>query len=577
MLVRELPPLRLSVLATSPGGSNQRWAADEPKAVNTPSGINFSTTVSGGFESFDCQLPRKSAETSSDLERLSNICVFNAGGGIAWEGRLEKTPRQSGSNLGVNPQAVGYQAHLEDDKEATEVYVDRDLSHWGSLSAPRRLNLYIAGYGTVNDPSVEPDAATGIPALSHPLELAGTNDSGAVESLYDAGAGGTIASIYYDYTSVSSATFLGYIGVASTDSHTAEEKSADLLTGVNSSNQTTFSPTARYRYGFTQFAVAAGGAHTAGDAHLLSMRRLTVWGNHGLNKQGTAPNDGVFASDVIANAVGRWAPMLSYTTGANGTIQATSFIIPQLEFREPTTVAEIINQANRFSLNDWNVWEGSGPGRPTLYYGPRNTAAPNPKFWRARIGPAELAETGPQVDRLWNGVIVSYQDVDGTTKTVGPTDSPTDSEDASLLDTDPENPANKVGIKRYAVLDMGIVSTSDAAKQVGVQFLERAKELDHSGSAQIVGHATDDHGVVYPAHAIRAGDQISFVDSSDTSYRRIVKTSYDHDSRTNSLDLDSPPEGLDDLLERLSVSLYTGTPPPVAGVSIKPGGGWKKP
>ena len=282
---------------------------------------------------------------------------------------------------------------------------------------------------------------------------------------------------------------------------------------------------------------------------------LAVYGNHGLTKRGTASAteaQGFYASDVIANAVSRWAPLLTYTTGSDGTIRPTSFVIPQLEFRTQTTASEILTQANRFHLNDWAVWEGTKPGEPTFYYNERNGRG---RKWRARIKPSQLTETGPQVDRLWNGVIVLYQDVDGSVKTVGPTGSLSDTTSDSLLDTDPLNPVNQKGIKRYATLDMGIVSTSAAATEVGRRFLERAKELDRSGSATIVGHIQDDHGVTHPAWAVRAGDQISFTDASDTSYRRIVKTSYDHDSRTNSIDLDSPPEGMDALLERLGASL----------------------
>jgi hypothetical protein len=295
------------------------------------------------------------------------------------------------------------------------------------------------------------------------------------------------------------------------------------------------------------------------DEFTSFVRRVTVWGNHGLTKQGTAPNDGVYASDVIANAIGRWCPLLRYTTGADGTIKPTSFVIPQLEFRSQTTAAEILKQANRFHLNDWAVWEGTRRGQPTFYYHERNSHC---RYWRARVSPQKLQETGPQVDRLWNGVIVSYQDVDGSTKTVGPTGAATDATSADLLDTDPLNPINQLGIKRYARLDMGITSTSAGATEVGRQFLVRAKDLDQSGSAEIVGHLTDDKGIVHPAWAVRAGDQISFVDAADTSYRRVVKTSYDHDARTLQADLDSPPEGMESLLERLGASLMTASYPP---------------
>jgi hypothetical protein len=60
---------------------------------------------------------------------------------------------------------------------------------------------------------------------------------------------------------------------------------------------------------------------------------------------------------------------------------------------------------------------------------------------------------------------------------------------------------------------------------------------------------------LHPYWAPRAGDEIAFVDASDKSYRRIIRTEKDHDSRTVSFDLDAPPEGLAQLLERLGVVL----------------------
>ena len=51
---------------------------------------------------------------------------------MAWQGRLERAPRVSGDQMAVSPAAVGWQAHLEDDKSAVEIYVDRDLIALGA-------------------------------------------------------------------------------------------------------------------------------------------------------------------------------------------------------------------------------------------------------------------------------------------------------------------------------------------------------------------------------------------------------------------------------------------------------------
>lgn len=555
--VRELPPLRQHVLATAPTGKTYRWGQDERRPENNFQGLSYSTVMPGGNENFACELPRKTGVNYQDLTRLSTLTVMGAGGRIAGEFRLEKAPRASGETLSISPQAVGWQAHLEDDASASEIYVDRDLSHWESASAARKVALY-GTYHVVGDPTTNSDVSTaGVPALQLAFQGTGGAINGVTEAWYDAGPGATVKDIYYDYTSNwTTASYDGRIGTSDDNVGTTTSLSGDLITGVDSSGSGTQSSTA-YRFGVASIFVT--GISPVEADHVLNFRRLAVWGNHGLTKQGTAPNDGVYASDVIANAVGRWAPLLNYSTGANGTISPTSFVIPQLEFRDKTSAAEIIKQANRFHLSDWAVWDGGKPGHPTFYYHERGGWG---RRWRARVGPAKLQETGPQVDRLWNAAIVTYLDADGTTKSVGPTWAGTDATSTTLEDDDPLNPINQLGINRPAVLDMGIVSTSDAATEVGRRFLERSQELDQSGSAELVGHVTDDKGIVHPAWAVRAGDQISFVDAADPSYRRIVKTNYEHDSRTNSIDLDAPPEGMESLLERLSVSLFTSSPGP---------------
>ena len=97
-------------------------------------------------------------------------------------------------------------------------------------------------------------------------------------------------------------------------------------------------------------------------------------------------------------------------------------------------------------------------------------------------------------------------------------------------------------------------STAAGATQVGSVFLQAQKELDSSGQASLVGHVQNSSGVYYPAWAVRAGDTITFTDSSSpTVARRIVSTSYNHGSRTNTIQLSQPPDAMDALLQRLSL------------------------
>ena len=156
--------------------------------------------------------------------------------------------------------------------------------------------------------------------------------------------------------------------------------------------------------------------------------------------------------------------------------------------------------------------------------------------------------------RSWNSIAVQYTDVDGSTKIVGPPDSGFDLTDAGLQDDDPENPATKQGITRRDLLVMGTGTTAGAI-EVGRGFLEQTKLLDSSGRARFVGSVEDDHGVLFPFTSVKAGDQISFLDAADSSYRRIVRANHDYSTMTCNIDLDAPPEALQALLERFDVKL----------------------
>jgi hypothetical protein len=145
--------------------------------------------------------------------------------------------------------------------------------------------------------------------------------------------------------------------------------------------------------------------------------------------------------------------------------------------------------------------------------------------------------------------------VTGVSRTVGPAGSGADTTSTDLLDTDATNPANQLGIRRWDLLDMGMICTPAQATEVGRRFLEESRALDTSGSATLTGWVEDDKGVRHPYTHVRSGDTISFTDAADTAYRRIVRTQKFLDSRSVAIDLDAPPDGLDALLERLGALL----------------------
>jgi len=436
---------------------------------------------------------------------------------------------------------VGYQAALDDDRSVTFIYIDRDLGRWQGMSATRNAVVLGTAYNPKNDGSVVQDTTTGVPGLR--LEVSGhlPGPTGAMaESWYDAGAGAKVGSLLIGSGRVQNATnFTGRAFVADDDLGT--NSTGPVATVVNNAllPQTYAGFVTPRRWLMLQL-IETIGPYTADELERWrDFHDIAVIGDHSLVGDG----HGFVASDIVSHAVQTWAPELTVSATS---VQQSGFVINHLAFHEPTTAGEIIKQATRFGLEDWYVGDAK-----TFYFVPRGA---NSKFWRARVGPAQLEETGPQVDRLWESVVVQYQDVDGTAKTVGPPGSGSDTEDPALKDLDPDNPANKAGIVRRTLLTMG-TSTAAGAIEIGRRFLEEQKLLDSSGRARFVGHVSSDKGVLHPYWAPRAGDYVSFSDASDSSYRRIVRTEKDHSTRTCSVDLDAPPEGLQALLERLGVGL----------------------
>lgn len=546
------PPLQLHIQTTTPSGKHHRWGCDERRPEDVYKSLSFSTAMPGGFEAMDTVLSRKTNLMYPDLEPLSTLRVRGMSGEIAWEGRLEHAPLTSGDDRTISAQAVGWQAHLEDDPTAREIPISRDLGEWRGASTERKLSLEGGNYATASEWSSEV-SNNGIPTFS--WNVTGPWDGGAVpiaESVYDAGPGLEIAKVFYNVDVVNAQWAALYITSVPVDTATTSDTTGNLAAGTGDA---WFEPDPPERCITIQGYHS--GAYTGSGNGGWKIYYLTVLGKHGLTLHDSGDGDpgGLYASDVVAHIVGRWAPLLNYSVGLNGTIQPTSFAIPHLSFRDHTTCAEMVKQTARFGLQDWAVWQGpsfSLTPEPTFYFTPRSSG----RRWRARTGPAQLQETGPQIERTFNAVIVRFQDPDGSEMCVGPVGwDGCEYENNILLDLDPDNPVNLLGMRRPVVLEMGIVSTPAAATEVGRRFKEESRQLDQSGSAQITGHVQDDKGVLRPAWQIRAGDLISFVDAGDTSYRRIVKTQYEHDSRTCSVDLDAPPEGMSALLERLGVSI----------------------
>ena len=513
----------------------------------------------GGFEQASLTLPRKPDVDYPDLDEFSKVTIRGAGGKIAWQGRLETTPRTSGDQLAISPGVTGYQAALADNNAAREIYIDCDLTRWQGPSVQRQVNAPSVGVGQV---TTVPDATTGQPSLSTSLSDAWST-SATAEAWYDA-QGLPLATIYYAWkinANINPAdTNWFWTVLASDDDVPSAYDPTSSLRAAGPGTGSLAATTTTRKFGTVQLGYATAGG-TSGNTYTLFWTYLGVVGNHGLTIRGTLAATGgigVYASDVVAHAVAKYAPELALVDRAgNSTIEATSFLIPQLVFPDATTAAAIVTQATSYGLEDWWVDEG-----PTFHLASRDNHG---KDWQARVGPSGLQETGPTVDQIYNGAIVSYTDVSGIVRTVGPPGSGANVEDARLYDSDPQNAATAAGLTRIAPpIQLGVSATSPSTGlpegpiKVGQAFLIFQKQRSTAGQASLVGYVTDSTGVTWPSWMVRAGDRITFVDAHDPVPRRVVRSSYDDATRTNQIDLDSPPQGLAPMLARLSADQVQG-------------------
>lgn len=560
-VVREEARWQLWVETQDKNGNVKRFAGDEPEAENIFKNLTWTNSMPGGHEQMQCVLSRDAFTTYADENLFDQAKAAGHGNRSAFEGRYQRFPKDSGERT-TNFNAVGNSVMLRDHTGVRELYVDIDLTHWQGVSVQRRLNLISASY-TPADPSVQPDEATGQPALG--LAFTGawsTSGKPNSEAWYDAGPGINIGSIYYAWKkgsniNAANASWEWYVYAAFNDVAGVSLDSSGNLRATGPGTGTLTTTNNNKRYGLVQFLFSTAPDGGNNTSYTLDFTRLAVYGTHGLTKQGTesaTSSKGFYGSDIIHNLVTRFAPKLKCSLGAEGSIQPVTFIVPHYVIGRdgPATVEQGVAEINQYYQNDWGVWDDFD-----FFWAPPGVY--KSKTWKVRQDEgAVLSDEGQQADDRYNGVIVKYNDPTGVARTVGPPGSLTDYQDSTLADTDPDNPVNAhadtIGGVRWGLLEMSTVTERDGAILAGGEWLAKTNELKHSGSIKVFHSAEDENGIRCPAYEIRSGDYIQIVDG-DNIVRRITKVSGSDEDQSVQCDCDVPPHRLDGLLERMALVL----------------------
>lgn len=493
-----------------------------------------------GFADATVTLRRRIDRDYPDTEIFNSVVITGDDGWVAYEGIIVGEPRAVDEGHSITVQCAGWMRTTKDAK-FSRIYLDRGLEGWGAIPRARWTGLLTDNL-TPHNGQAEPDAG-GKAGITTRWEGAwGATYRPAAESWYDAGPNNRVRSIHYRWeregagVDPANANFQNKV-------HVTPDEGASVVYGDGNRFGTgpesrLFTAPVACRYAFLQFFYSGGAAGTDGQSFGIRWSDLSVIGDHGLPLLGEAPYHGLAASDVIRHIVENHCPKLN----ANG-VQETTYPLPQVAFKSRVFPYDAMLEVNAAHLWDLAVWDNR-----TLHYGPVILVDHD---WEVRLSDHGVSGDipGDTVEDLANGIAVEYDDVaTGRTEVLLPLDHP------ELQDPDVDHPATRHGFLVETDLTLGL-STRDVALQMGRAALAERNQPKAAGALVIRGHVQDRYGTWQPAYRIRAGDTISVMDHPNSRPRLVVETSWNNDSKTMTVALDSTLKRLDAILDRMSSAI----------------------
>lgn len=456
-------------------------------------GLSWSSTNPGGDERATFKLKREWFSGAPEIAQGNTLQITDSIY-VLWQGRIEENDRDISNTEEIGVTAYGMGVRLKD-TTFQRIYVDRDLSHWEPASVQRRLNLAnsISPKYTITDPQAKPDDSTGAPSLA--AELTGAWALSGVpisEGWYDAGSGVYIGSVYYAWKKnnsvVESDTNWNWqVFLSGDDTAAASLDNTGNLRAAGPGTGTLASSGSR-RYAFAQFNYNSGPAGNDNQVYSLYWTCLAVYGDHGLTPQGTASAtaaQGLLGSDIIKDIIS----LASQVQARH--VDDASFVIEQLEFREPTTHEDGVAEVSKYFSADWGTWatESLFDLSTNGYFDWRakDTAT---QHWMAQRSICDDVNLHVEMSTLYNEVDVYYTDTSGAQQMETRTAS------VPLLDD--------AGIVRKYKLTAGALIQA-GAQTLGDAFLALSgEESPARGSVTISQPITHYQRGALPSHYMRA-------------------------------------------------------------------------
>jgi hypothetical protein len=511
--------------------------------------IDFNTELNGGFGPATITMALPPGSPQPDGWLLAGVRVYDADTDAGYyEGRVTNISSSDGK---VQLQTEGWAKHLADDETAMEIFIDRDLGGWGepSLAEQQRL-LAAALYPLATLQTLF--ASSGRPALGflfNGVAKAAGQFPGNEAVFY--GGGVDIGGVWFTQIGDSTTEWERYLVIMTQELIAGAYDLSPNYSGSAGPNEGQFvTATGAGRKYATFYTYYKGAGAIASMTNAIYWKDIAVAGRHELAVRGSFPAQGYYTSDMAKYVVKKWAPLLT----VGGDIKATSFVIPHMSFKEPTTAQAMIESFVPFG------GQGAQPLVWGVYDGRRFFMAEPGEFgrtWRVRHDQtAQSQNQGADASERINGVKVTYDDGTGKKLSVGPPGSYATTETSRMEDRSPSNPANFDNARHWRQYDAGIMNLAQA-ELVGGLVLAQAGTIRWRGSVNVQGWAEVDGGEVLPAALMRAGDYVIVEDdpAGDTRPRLVMNSQFGSDDGAAKLSVGAPPDYVDVLLARAGVTL----------------------
>ena len=533
------PSLSLGVELETAEGVITRLSPDDLKAANVPTGITFSTQRGDGFGTASFTLTRDILKDHPDLNLLDTVRFIGEQGEIAYEGRIHSMPRTNEPTGIISISCVGWMTYLKS-KPCAALIIDRRLGSWGDMSMQRKGQLLTESFViNVETGSGWQDSGTKGPGISF-RHTQGITSFQEIGEAWSHAGGEAIGALRYDFDVLDSNgedSAFTTRGILSDDD---QHSNTDVGTDCNqkdAANQEVTATGGRY-YATLQDVYTGSATGDLTNSHAFLHPRII--GTHGLTARGTSPEEGYYITDIMKHVASTYYPKIDTSE-----VQENTFAVQQFTKHDsPSDGHAIFTELNDYALWELGVWE-----ERKLHYGPADLSKYD---WVLRTDDPGVTVNwqGDSIENFANGIVVTYSDFWGITRTLYPDDY------SELRDPSEDNPASRHGEDLWTSVTVPWRCLEAEALQFGRAYLGEFNRPRRPGSYRVHGgYLRDGAGHWRQGWQARNSQTLGILDHPQDFPRLIFSTSWTQDGTAIDIQVDGLPSTLDAVVARHQLAL----------------------